>query len=674
MTTAYRQRSDQSAPSKDEHEAFTRDWQDSRDGLRKFHLASTTEYNYGIKLRQHNEPDDLSGLSLSRRRRRTVTTLDLYDIIRYQSASLGGASTYLDVKTATPAGDEQLGPDGAPGPLAKKWQEAANTAKSVLMEQITDTDLGFPRVKRKVIRQAIAARAGACRLDVVPGGQNGAVIVPTMIDWRNLGWDLRYSHFNEWGCPWLDETIRIPIEEAKRRVKSDGWRKKAVDALRPDDYDIINGTGGTTWDVAEPKVDRAAWKKHRNHVTLVVRWIKDADETPEPEAPEQLEPRDWYMACPTCGYSEYDLSKSVDYDGSMLPPFAPCPRCGLTAEGEPAGTMERMEVAPQMGKEVEPKERHRRVIFAPFCPTAGLLKDGPWPKGLEGFPYWMFVPDPFPLEPVGNSTTYLNQDLQSLKNQSMRSAAEQMERNHDLTIVLETEYTDGNGEPYDWSGNGPSGYRAMTNNPEALNGAKHFQGSGLNPAFMPWITVLDANLTQHRGTGQYSMTPAQIKGTTAETAARVQETGDVPVDEVLRILREDFEQLLQRWLELIGGNWTIDRWTEVAGPSGETAWRLFRPSALPPLRLKVHSGPDLNLVDIDRIRAVKEMQGLPPVAMRLVASALNLPSELVEQLIKETMAPPAGPMGPAGAPGLPMPGAGVGLPMSGGAEPMPVPA
>jgi len=131
------------------------------------------------------------------------------------------------------------------------------------------------------------------------------------------------------------------------------------------------------------------------------------------------------------------------------------------------------------------------------------------------------------------------------------------------------------------------------------------------------------------------------------------------------------KDLQVRWLELIGGNWTIDRWTEVAGPSGETAWRLFRPSALPPLRLKVHSGPDLNLVDIDRIRAVKEMQGLPPVAMRLVASALNLPSELVEQLIKETMAPPAGPMGPAGAPGLPMPGAEMPMPDMG--MPMPIP-
>jgi hypothetical protein len=337
-----------------------------------------------------------------------------------------------------------------------------------------------------------------------------------------------------------------------------------------------------------------------------------------------------------------------------LPPYAPCPSCGQTAEGYPVAMMERMEVAPRFGKDVDRKEQHRKVIFAPFSPAAGLLKDTTWPKGLTNFPYWMFVPDPFPIEPTGNSTTFVNQDLQSLKNATMRAAAEQMERNHDLTIVLETEFTDGAGEPYYWSGAGPSGYTAFAKNIEDVrNGVYHHQGSGLNPAFMPWVQVLDVNLTKYKGSGQLSMSPAEVKGTTAQTAARVQETGDIPVDEVRRILREDLEQLFQRWLELIGGNWTVDQWVEVAGPTGEQAWRLFRPNAMPPLKLKVSAGPDLNMVDLDKIDKVRGLGGLPPAAMRFVAKLANLPPDLVETLIEET-AQPLGPGGPAGAPnGMP---------------------
>lgn len=633
MTDRFRQRSDQSVPSRDEHEAFTRDWRDVRDGLRKFVNASSTEYDFGIKLRQHVESDN------PRYKRRNVTTLDTYDIVRYLSSSISGASTYLDARLATPAGDE---PEG---PIGRQWLDAAKAAKAALEDWQGDSDLGFQRIKRRVIRMAVAARAGACRLDLVEGGAAGATIVPTMVDWRKLGWDLSYTHFNEWGCPWMFEEMRVPLEW----VKAQKWRN--VDQLRPDD-------GETAYtDEANPKLDRAAWEKHRNHVTLVVRWIKDAREpaAPPPE-PVPLEPRRWYMACPVCGYSEHDLSLQDDYDGSALPNVAPCPQCGMTAEGYAVSTMERMEVAPQRGELPERKERHRKVIFAPLSPAAGLLEDKPWPKGLENFPYWMFVPDPFPLEPTGNSATFLNQDMQSLKNAAMRAAAEQMDRNHDLTVVLEAEYTDGQGEPYDWSGAGPSGYTAFTNNPDAVRGGiYHHQGSGLNAAFVPWVTVLDMNLTKFKGTGQLSMSPAQLKGTTATTAARVQETGDVPVDEVLRILREDLEQFLQRVLELMGGNYTVDQWVSVSGPSGDEAWRLFRPSTLPPLRLRVHAGPDLNIVDLEKVDKVKGMIGLPPAGMRFVGKLANLPSELVEQLIQETAAqmPPVGPVG------MTLPGSGV---------------
>jgi hypothetical protein len=637
------QRSDSDSPSLSEFESFVRDWRDSREALNKYIDASGLEHDYCFKLKQFKETDD----PLKRKRRKTVASLDIYDIVRYQSATAGAASTYLDVQPDGPAGDESA---------TTRWTESAATMKAALMSQISDVGLGFPRVKRRVIRMALGARAGAARLDVVPGGPTGNMVVPKEIDWRNLQWDLRYLHFNDWGCPWMSETMRVPLSWAKAQ----GW--KGTDQLHPDD-----GERGYESE-ADPKVDRSAWERHRNHVTLVYRWILDMDEAPEPDPPVELDPRNWFMACSTCGYSEHDLSKQDDYDGSALLEFDACPQCGMTEDGLPVAQMERMEVEPPKGKEADPQEKHRLVIFAPFSANAGkgekgLLYDKPWPRGLEGYPYWMFVPDPFPLEPVGNSTTFLNQDMQSLKNESLRSARESMDSNHDFTVFIEDQFTDGRGEPYQFDGSGPTGYTAFTTNPETLrSGIYHHKGSGLPSDIMPWLTVLDANLTRYKGTGQFSMSPAQMKGTTATTVARVQETGDVPQDEVGRILREDLEQFFQRWLELMAGNWTIDQWVKVAGVNGTEVWRLLRPSALPRLRLHVHAGPNLNVADLEKIDKLKSLIGAPPAAMRFIGREANLPSELVEQLIKETAQP-------AGSPGVGIPS---GLP--GAAPPMLPPA
>jgi hypothetical protein len=610
-----------------EFDGYVRDWRDTKEALAKYHEASEREYDFCFKLKQFKESDDPSGLK--RKRRKAVASLDVYDIVRYQSAIDGGVSTYLDVQPEFPAGDDASN---------SRWNDAAAAMKSALMSQISDVSIGFPRVKRRVIRMARAARAGAARLDVVPGGPTGNVVILKDIDWRNLQWDLRYLHFNDWGCPWMSETLRIPLAWAKAQ----GW--DGTDFLYADDGERCYETQ------ADPKVDRATWERHRNQCTIVYRWIWDLDEAPEPEPPVQLEPREWFMACTVCGYSEHDLSKHADYDGSNLPEFDGCPQCGSTPEGLPVSQMERMEVEPTKGKLADPREGHRLVIFAPFSPRAGkkengILKDKLWPKGLEGYPYWMFVPDPFPLEPVGNSTTFLNQDLQSLKNESLRAARMAMESNHDLTVFIEDQFTDGRGEPYQFDGSGPSGYTAFATNPEALKyGVYHHKGSGLPADIMPWLALLEGELTRYKGTGQYSMSPAQMKGTTATTVARVQETGDVPQDEVGRILREDLEQLFQRWMELIAGNWTVDQWVRVAGSDGTEAWRLLRPSALPRLRLHVHAGPNLNVADLEKIDKLKSLIGAPPAAMRFIGREANLPSELIEQLIKET-AQPSGPPG-----------------------------
>ena len=46
-----------------------------------------------------------------------------------------------------------------------------------------------------------------------------------------------------------------------------------------------------------------------------------------------------------------------------------------------------------------------------------------------------------------------------------------------------------------------------------------------------WMQIVDSNLSRFRGIGQVAASAEQMKGMPVGTVARIQETGDVPLDE-----------------------------------------------------------------------------------------------------------------------------------------------
>ena len=606
-------------------EAYKRD----REVFRPYHEAMGLEYNYGLKLKHHSTIDTTKG---ARKQQLTVSSLDLYDIIRYSAAQISGSSIYLDVRPVAPGDDAADSAD---------LEDAAAQMKSALDDQLHSPEIGYLRVRRRVVKHAIAARAGAAKLDIVTGGPHGAEVIPSVVDPQDLSWDRRYLHFNEFGCPYLDERIKdVPLE----------WVRNNPDFLHGDLVQPDDGKAAYP-PVAKPTADDYADK--RETCTLVVRWIKDDDEVIEAELEESqsLPPEQWYMACPTCGYSEADLRDHPGYDGGTLPEAMPCPQCGVTPEGLPVSYMHRIEVEKHLGTLPAYENKHRRVVFAPFSPDAGFLQDGPWPEKLTNFPVLMYVPDPYTIEHFGSSDTFLNQDLQALKNAALRMNHEQMERNRDLLIVKEDALWDAAHEPYQFDGTGD--FVAFTEDYDSLRGIQHFQGSGLSPAAGAWMGMLNSELNQHRGIGQVALSPEQLKGVQVGTIARSVETGDVPLDEKVRILREDEEQFFTRWAEMIASTWDRGRWIEVTGNDGEVAHRYFKGSDAPLLRIRVHAAPDLNAVDTEQLKALQGLQGIKsPTLLRFAGQTAKLPSHIVEALIKEVTAPPPGAM-PPGAGGMP---------------------
>lgn len=625
-----------------EADGFIRQWRRDHRSLKPYHDAMRLEHGYNLKLKHHAPPDPRRPL---KQQPLTVSTLDVYDITRYSSAQIAGTTIYMDVRPSEPGRDavEQ-----------KDLDEAAVTTRAIMDEQVHDVDIGYPRVRRRFVRMAQAARVGAAMLDLVPGGPQGALVLPRVVNPWNLSWDTRYLHPLEYGNRVLWEVVeRVPLDE----IRSDPEYMNGA-LVKPDDgHEVLDAT-----DEADPKVDRDT-EEQPPTATLVVGWLMDEDDEVDVQVGEvkKLDPSQWYMACGECGYTERDLAQLPEYDGALLPETMPCPMCGQTPEGAPMAMAHRIETEREMGTAPTYEGRNRRIVFAPLSPEAGLLKDGPWPKGLTRFPVLYHVSDPFPLEPTGNSQTFLNMDLQSLKNASLADGYAQMARNRDLIIARVASLWDADHEPYQFDGSGDT--VAYVETYDDLQGIKHFQGQGLNQAFPTWMDRMDAELNRHRGVGQAALSPQEMKGVQVGTIARSIETGDVPLDEVVRILREDEEQFFNRWLELLAGNWSAQRWVEAAGPDGETAFRLFNAMATPRMRLRVHAAPDLNAVDREQLRAASELEKITsPTLLRFAAQSAKLPRHVVEGIIREKAALAGPPNVIPDAGGLPLPGAPQGQP------------
>jgi hypothetical protein len=621
-------------PETEQHEVAELIARDKRwkAALDPHHRAFTKYYDYAIKLVQL---DPKKREALVAQGRQPVVTLALYNIIRYCKAILGGLPIYLDVNPVGP---------GKTDAETKEFEDAAQIAKSVMYEQIRDVDLGYPKVRRRFVYMGQAVGAGSAKLEVCTSGPYGVEIVPKHLDPRNVTWDSEeFSSFNDHGCMELCETIRPLLEWAKNNPDFDPTSRALLAA--DDGENLIPRPAEPSSEKQPANGDDGA------RITLKVFWRKAEPEEVEVDTePKPLDPSQWHMGCDTCGYSEADLVGTEGYDGSMLPEMQPCPQCGETPEGMPVSMMHRIDTEKEIGRYQEYSDKHRKITVAPFCPQAGILRDAPWPKGLTNFPFLWHCPDPYPLEPSGNSQTSLNIDLNSLKNKHLRLMDEQMERNHDLTVSVEGSFWDAQHEPFKFDGT--QGWHARVGSSEQLRDIAHYQGSGLNSAAPVFMQRIDEELGSYRGMGQVNVQPQDMKGMQVGVVARAQETGDVPLDEMARILRDDEQPFLQRWLELLCTYMTLDQWIETAGPDGAKVFRIFNGSQMPRLRLRVQSTPNLNAVDMDKISKIKELVGAPAALIRFALKDANVPQEVINELIQGS-SPPAGGMVPNGLPAAP---------------------
>lgn len=571
-------------------------------------------------------------------------TADVYDVVRYQSAMITAAEPYLDVKPV----DEIKDP------------EAAELVRATMEREINDPERQYRAIRRAMVRMGFSARVGAVLLDVDPVGCGyGPEVVPRLADPRTLSWTAPYLHPNQYGCPRFREVLRMPLEQVKRMR---GW--KHVDQLRADDGETELAERISSVDPAAP-LKPGEGTQDVPMVTICKEWRRD-EFAPRTRTLKTaaLPPGERHFACAECDWRSpvqdqqalamesmlEEAAAAAGADMPAAPPFEwpeamPCPQCGTP--------LQRIDVTDESLTEMEYPHGRRFVIVAPLQPAVPPLVDEPWPEHLTGFPVGYYVPDPLPLEPSGNSTTFVQWDPQCMIDSMFRLGHEQMHRNRDLLVVLEGTLHDSAGEPYQHDGSGD--YVAYATSADGMAALKQFQGSGLNSAWPTFLSSVQDSMQRNRGIGQIAMSAQELKGTPVGTVARQQESGDVPVDDAIAVLRELETMLFTRWFQLGKSVWTRARAVRLMGDDGNAAYRLMNLSSAPNVDIRVTAQPSLDPSQLAKMDALTKIRGATPAELKWLAKVANLPMELMTDLIAEqasTLGDPNDPSSP-GAPDNP---------------------
>ena len=203
------------------------------------------------------------------------------------------------------------------------------------------------------------------------------------------------------------------------------------------------------------------------------------------------------------------------------------------------------------------------------------------------------------------SDTALHWSLQLIIDSTLRLGYEQMAQNRALLITLEDGLNDATGEPWQFSDvQGPVAYaRDLT----VLNGTKWFQGSAIPVGWVDFLNSVKGSFVPNRGTSDVYLDPQNTKNIPVGTIQAMQASGEVPVDEHIRSLRQRESLFVSTVLDLIRDFWTEARWVRFRGEQGALDYRSLRGSDLLPADVIVTASPRMKGVALQEAQALAQL-------------------------------------------------------------------
>lgn len=540
--------------------------------------------------------------------------------------------------------------------------ETAEDSKTALESVLQNPLLGFSRSKRRAVIGMLAARSWLIAVDVVNGvGKYGKeTVFRSLPRWRfhiAPGW----QDMHDLTCPWVGEEADMRLGDI-RAMAAHGW--KNTDKVHADGASgsVIPSTSaqsvplGSSNSVNLTAKDPMLARPSETDTALVLKWYFRYDHESLEGVPgeKRTMPREMrFQACPLC---EHSTEPGMPFDAEK-PEM--CPNCKVAPL---------LEVSEE--QDVDYFEKFpdgRLVIVAPNSIDENgdpvVLYDGPWPYKLRSFPYAHYRCYEDPIEQDGQSDTSIHWWSILILNGLRRFGWEQMRRNVDLMVAVKDAFQDAQGRP--WTFTDLHGQVAYTTRLEHLGGIKHFQGSGISPALIPFHQMMLAPFKGSLGTEDLALTEAQSKDIPVGTVRQLARSGNIPIRMHREMIDEEDSIFFGVVLDMLVQAWGPERAVQVLGQDGVYKLKMLKASALSSLQVVVSASPKLSAIRAEEIASFQswtQLMAMDPAAGIIVARLSNIPMTLVRDYLKNKAAQPAPPVGGPGAPAGSRPGMNGGNP------------
>lgn len=619
---------------------------DSFRSTQKVRTLMREELDYSLKLKHyHNDTGQTRNQQMVQ-----PHGPEMFNHIRHQWAQMTAVPTYIECRPQQPGTDDPA---------------MAEDAKLALESVLHDPLKGYDKTRRRWIMGGLAARQWVMAVDVEPTPQypNGDVcfrLIPGWLFHVAPGW----QEMHEYTCPWVGEESTMRYGDVMSRK---GW--KNLDQVMPDTR-ATSGRGSIDQASYAPLGNSSVWQKTpvanedtpsaTEIVTIYKWWFRFDGETYTEETDVPLSPYEQYAECPMCGYQTADVPRDLDGSVATSTQVDMCPQCGA---------------APLLPVREAVKEdtyfrfpKGRLVIVAPKCGV--VLFDDEWPHEMRSFPYAMARAYDHPMDVSGLSETALHWTSQMVLNNLRRFGWEQMRRNVDVLVAPKDGLVNSKNQTFQWTD--MQGQIAYWTKMEAVNGIKHFQGSGIPTGLPALYNIFSEQFQTGRGSTDLGMTASQIKGTPVGTVQTFVEQGELPGRDKIKAIQEEESVFFGVVLDILCQIWQDGRAVRYLGPEGEFKIKQLQQASLTNMEVFVTAAPTMAIIKGDELRNLIEwtrLMATDPAAGMIAAEMANLPPSAVRRYMQMrqqlgTFMPPEEAAKAAAAGGSP-PGA-AGLPKGAG--------
>lgn len=494
--------------------------------------------------------------------------------------------------------------------------EGAEYMKHALeFDLIRDRTRNFKSVRRTYVGGALMARAWSAAVDYDPEEKR---LRYRSVDPRSLTFTPSYLTPHDPDCPVLQETFRMPISVAKRK----GWRE--TEKLKPDDGVAVGERASNPAQIPgtvsfSSKTTTADVKQQPGHelFTGLKTWYRHrppgsgGHKTVE----RQLKQGERFFQCTSC-------KEQSPPEGQTLYPdevVQGCPECG--------GDLKLVTHVTE-----ESKDDRLLRITAPFC--GAVLYEGPWPvPDIPSFPYLWLVAYDVPHKAIGPSDVSQNWTVALAKNATLRLIWEQAVRSKPYYMVPAEGLRDYRGLPFDFTDeNGDVIY-----NYSEGGGARSeiLQAAPVSASLFALYDKLEAAYKRYEGTSDVAIAPGESKDIPVGTLEQMIETGNVPIDDFVDLIQDAesmFFTIIAHYLRATLTPEQVIRWHE---DDGQVRFARLHGSALPVVDVTVSSGPSLDGVQSEKIKAYMTLVQTPPQYRRGLARFMRIDASVIQQIEKD---------------------------------------